>query len=78
MNRELFDSSTIQEQLEFVNDGLKKDKSLTQIAKSLNMSRSTFKRRFEKINYKFDKNINLYVECTKVHQYTNERTTEKK
>lgn len=61
MNRELFDNLTVQEQLEFVNGELKKDKSLTQIAKSLNMSRSTFKRRFEKINYKYDDELKLYV-----------------
>lgn len=71
MDRELFDSSTIQEQLEFVNGELKEGKSLTQIAKGLNMSRSTMSRRFEKLNYKFDKGMNLYVNVHNVHKRTN-------
>lgn len=67
MDRELFDRSTIQEQLEFVNGKLKEGKSLTQIAKSLNMSRSTMSRRFEKVNYKFNKQRNLYICVSNVH-----------
>lgn len=71
MDRELFDSLTVQEQLEFVNGELGEEKSLTQIAKSLNMSRSTLSRRFEKINHKFDKGMNLYVNVHNVHKSTN-------
>jgi len=66
MDRELFDNLTVQEQVKFVNGELKKGKSLTQIAKGLNMSRSTMSRRFEKITYKYDDELKQYVKCERV------------
>lgn len=68
MDRSIFDSLKVQEQLNYVNGELKKGNSLTQIAKGLNMSRSTLSRRFQKINYKYDDEAKQYRSNTEVIQ----------
>ena len=61
MNREIFDSMNIEEQMNWVNHELGKNNTLTHIAKTLNISRRTFARRFEKINYKYSDDVKQYI-----------------
>lgn len=60
MNKDKFNELNIDEQIKFFNKELEKGNSLSKICKSIGIGRSTVSDRFKKINYKFNKESNLY------------------
>lgn len=61
MNKDVFNSLDIMDQVAYINNQLKLNKSLTQISKDLNIGRSTIRERFKKINYIYSKDNNQYL-----------------
>ena len=60
MTKEEFNNIEILEQIQYINDNIG-SRSLTKYCDELGISRSTLSKRFKKLNYIFDKNINQYV-----------------
>lgn len=60
MNREKFDSMSTIEQVKFINNNLEEGLSLTKTCNTIGINRKTIKKRFEKINYFYNKNSNSY------------------
>lgn len=67
MNKDQFNGLEILEQIEYINDQLKNNKSITYVCKEIGVSRSTIRDRFKKIDYIFSKELNRYM-------YNNSRT----
>ncbi|MCJ8342347.1 MAG: hypothetical protein MJH09_05800 [Cetobacterium sp.] len=61
MNRDKFNSLEVIDQIEYINNLLKENKTLTLIAKDLDIGRSTIRDRFKKLNYRYSKELNKYV-----------------
>lgn len=61
MNRDKFNSLEVIYQIEYINNLLKENKTLTSIAKDLDIGRSTIRDRFKKLNYRYSKELNKYV-----------------
>ena len=60
MGKEEFNKLKVKDQVEYINQKLDK-KSLTEICKDINISRSTVRKRFLKQGYVFNKNNNKYI-----------------
>lgn len=61
MNKEKFNKLYIIEQIKYINDELKNNKSITSVSKELGIGRSTIRDRFKKANYIYSKELNEYV-----------------
>lgn len=61
MNKEKFNKLDIIEQIKYINDELKNNKSITSVSKELGIGRSTIRDRFKKANYIYSKELNEYV-----------------
>lgn len=61
MNREQFDKLELSEQIEYINNQLENNNSITSVCKYLKIGRSTIRDRFKKINYKYSKSLNRYI-----------------
>lgn len=83
MNKDEFNKLNISEQLNYINKKLKQGKSLRAISGELNISKSTIRNRFKKINYVFDIvdkqyiKIENYKTTTKVLKMDNNKEQEK-
>ncbi|HBG7261418.1 hypothetical protein C4024_01005 [Clostridioides difficile] len=64
MNKDKFNELDISEQIEYINNQLKNNETLTYICKNIGIGRSTIRDRFKKANYSYSKNLNKYIyEC---------------
>lgn len=61
MNRKEFDSLDSIKQIEYINEKLENGKSLTELSEKINISRSTIRKRFKKLGYEFNQEINKYM-----------------
>ncbi|MBV1820499.1 hypothetical protein [Clostridium cochlearium] len=61
MNKQKFNSLDLMKQLEYVNKKLSDGESLREISKGLNMSKTTIRNRFKKIDYVFNKDKKQYI-----------------
>lgn len=70
LGKEEFNKLDIKEQIEYINKLLTEGRSLTNISSDLNISRATIRKRFTKIGYIYNKQINSYIKAsnTKVKQ----------
>ncbi|MGL5711534.1 MAG: hypothetical protein ACRCXT_13205 [Paraclostridium sp.] len=62
MNKDEFNKLEIIDQINYLNNNLKDNQTLTTLCKSIGIARSTVRGRAEKIGYIFDKDINQYIE----------------
>ena len=60
LNRDEFNQLDVKDQINFVNKELDK-KSLTKISDEINVSRRTFRNRFEKFGFVYDNQCKKYV-----------------
>ena len=75
MNKEEFNKLEAIEQVDYINNLLKKGKSLTLISKELGVGRSTIRDRFKKLGYTYSKDLSQYI---KVNCNTNVVQSNKK
>lgn len=61
MNKEEFNKLEVLEQVQYINNELKNNKSITSVCKELGIGRSTIRDRFKKSNYIYYKELNEYV-----------------
>lgn len=61
MNKQKFNNLDLMDQLEYVNKKLSDGESLREISKCLNMSKTTIRNRFKKIDYVFNKDKKQYI-----------------
>ena len=71
MNREEFDKLELLYQVEYINNQLENNNSVTSVCKQLKIGRSTIRDRFKKIGYNYSKDLKKYLyneSITDVHQ----------
>ena len=61
MNKEEFNKLGVLEQVQYINNELKNNKSITSVCKELGIGRSTIRDRFKKANYSYSKDLNKYI-----------------
>ena len=61
MNREQYDNSNITEQLNYINNKLKEDYTITSICKEIKIGRTTVTDRFKIEGYKFSKPLKQFI-----------------
>lgn len=61
MNKEEFNELNVIDQIEYINNQLEDNKSVTSVCKGIGIGRSTVRDRFKKINYIYSKDLNKYV-----------------
>ena len=61
MTKDEFNSLDNVEQVEYINNQLENNNSVTSVCKSLSIGRSTIRDRFKKINYIYSKELNKYI-----------------
>ncbi|WP_282804614.1 hypothetical protein [Clostridium tetani] len=61
MDKQKFNNLDLMDQLEYVNKKLSDGESLREISKDLNMSKTTIRNRFKKIDYVFNKDKKQYI-----------------
>lgn len=64
LGKEEFNKLEIREQIEYINNLLAEGRSLTNISSDLNISRATIRKRFIKIGYIYNKQINSYIKAS--------------
>ena len=61
MTKEQFNQLDILEQIQYINNQLENNSTLTLVCKELNVGRSTIRDRFKKLSYSYSKDLNKYV-----------------
>lgn len=61
MTKEQFNALEVLKQIDYINEQLKNNKSITSVCKELGVGRTTIRDRFKKLDYVFDKESNAYV-----------------
>lgn len=61
MTKEEFNKLDTLKQVEYINNELENNNSVTSVCKSLGIGRSTIRDRFKKINYIYSKELNKYI-----------------
>ncbi|MDE3490436.1 hypothetical protein PV449_18465, partial [Clostridioides difficile] len=61
MNKDKFNELDISEQIEYINNQLENNETLTYICKNIGIGRSTIRDRFKKANYSYSKDLNKYI-----------------
>lgn len=61
MNKEEFNILEVLEQINYINNQLEYNKSVTSVCKELGIGRSTIRDRFKKFNYTYSKDLNKYI-----------------
>lgn len=61
MNKYKFNNLKILEQIDYINNQLKNNNSITSVCKELGVGRSTIRDRFKKVNYIYSKDCNSYI-----------------
>lgn len=83
MDRKVFDTLSITEQINYINQQLAKGNTLTAICKAIGIGRTTVRGRASKINFIFDKSLNKYIchknnkKLTKAESIENKEKAEK-
>lgn len=70
MNRDEFNNLSAIDQVEYINNLLENKKTLTNIAKDLKIGRSTISDRFKKLGYRYNKQLNKYIESNDIKSNT--------
>lgn len=76
MTREQFDKLEVLEQINYINNQLENNSSITSVCKDLNISRSTIRDRFKKLDYSYSKDLNRYVHNDSVTDVVQKVTVE--
>ncbi len=76
MTREQFDKLEVLEQIKYINRQLENNSSITSVCKDLNISRSTIRDRFKKLDYSYSKDLNRYVHNDSVTDVVQKVTVE--
>ncbi|WP_282193100.1 hypothetical protein [Romboutsia ilealis] len=76
MTREQFDKLEVLEQIKYINRKLEDNSSITSVCKDLNISRSTIRDRFKKLDYSYSKDLNRYVHNDSVTDVVQKVTVE--
>lgn len=74
MNKEEFNKLDVLDQIEYINNQLENNNSVTSVCKQLNIGRSTIRDRFKKINYRYSKDLNRYVDNDNITDVLQEPT----
>lgn len=61
MNKGQFNALEVLKQIDYINEQLKNNKSITTVCKSIGVGRTTIRDRFKKLNYRYDKEVNAYI-----------------
>ena len=61
MNKEQFNELQVLKQIDYINKQLKNNNSVTSVCKAIGVGRTTIRDRFKKLNYIYDKKVNVYV-----------------
>lgn len=61
MTKEQFNALELLKQIDYINEQLKNNKSLTGVCKDIGVGRTTIRDRFRKLNYFYDKDANAYM-----------------
>lgn len=61
MNKEEFNKLEVLEQIQYINNQLENNSSVTSVCKSIGIGRSTIRDRFKKANYSYSKELNKYI-----------------
>lgn len=61
MSKLEFDKLEILEQIKYINNELKNNKSITSVCKEIGIGRSTVRDRFKKSNFSYSKELNKYI-----------------
>lgn len=61
MNKEEFNKLEVVEQIQYINNQLENNSSITSVCKSIGIGRSTVRDRFKKANYSYSKDLNKYI-----------------
>ena len=76
MTKDQFNQLEVIEQIEYINNQLENNSTLTLVCKDLGIGRSTIRDRFKKINYIYSKDLNRYVYNDSVTDVLQKGTTE--
>ncbi|MEG2364517.1 MAG: hypothetical protein RSC26_13530 [Terrisporobacter sp.] len=76
MNKDKFNQLEVIEQIEYINNQLANNSTLTLVCKALNIGRSTIRDRFKKLDYSYSKDLNRYVYNDSVTDVVQSITTE--
>ncbi|HEK4848153.1 TPA: hypothetical protein SOL18_003710, partial [Clostridioides difficile] len=66
MDRQTFDNLSIPQQIEYINNQLLNNNTLTNICKNIGIGRTTIRDRFKKFGYEFDPKQKLYISIVEV------------
>lgn len=61
MTKEQFNSLEVLDQIEYINNQLENNSTLTLVCKELGVGRSTIRDRFKKLSYSYSKDLNRYI-----------------
>lgn len=61
MNKEKFNKLEIINQIQYINNALEKNKSITSVCEEIGVGRSTIRDRFKKANYSYSKELKQYI-----------------
>lgn len=61
MTKEQFNALEVLKQIDYINEQLKNNYSITSVCKELGVGRTTVRERFKKVGYVLDKEVNAYV-----------------
>lgn len=61
MSKEEFNKLEVLEQIQYINNQLENNKSVTSVCKEIGVGRSTIRDRFKKVNYIYSKDLNKYI-----------------
>lgn len=61
MTKEQFNELEVLKQIDYINEQLKNNMSITGVCKNIGIGRATIRDRFKKVNYVYDKEANAYV-----------------
>lgn len=76
MTKDQFNQLEVIEQIEYINNQLENNSTLTLVCKELGIGRSTIRDRFKKINYIYSKDLNRYVYNDSITDVVQKVTTE--
>ena len=70
MYKEKFNKLEVLAQIQYINNELENNKSITSVCKELGIGRSTIRDRFKKANYKYNKESNKYIDNNSITDVT--------
>lgn len=70
MDKEKFNKLEVLEQIQYINNELENNKSITSVCKELGIGRTTIRDRFKKAHYKYNKESNKYIDNNSITDVT--------